>query len=413
MVLGVALRVAWALYATRQPVGLHDPTFYTVFAEEIARGNGYRLPDGQPTAYYPVGYPAVLGALFWLADHSPLPDGRMGLVVGLNLACAASSLVLVFLIGRRLFDQRVALLAAGIMAVFPNLVFHAALALTETLFITLALLAVLVLVSTPWERRPLGALVGFGLLVGLSALVRPPSLLFLPVLALVGWWGAGWGWRAVGRSVLVAGLAAVAVIAPWTLRNAVVMTSPVIISTNMGDNLCIGNNPEATGAFQMPPSCLDGYDHLERPEYELRRDAEGRRKGLEHILGQPADQLRLVPLRLFHTFKDDTDGLHAAESYGADPFIPPFRRSILEAVANAVFFATLLTAMAAMPWLLRGRDPGRLLLLLSAVSLVLPPLVFFGDVRFHVPMIPFQVLAAAALLGALADMVRARWAADR
>jgi hypothetical protein len=38
VLVGVALRVAWALHATRPPVGLHDPTFYTVFADRLAGG---------------------------------------------------------------------------------------------------------------------------------------------------------------------------------------------------------------------------------------------------------------------------------------------------------------------------------------------------------------------------------------
>jgi 4-amino-4-deoxy-L-arabinose transferase-like glycosyltransferase len=403
---GVVLRLAWAVYAARPPMGLHDPGLYTVLAEQVASGRGYTYPipgGDQPTAYYPVGYPAVLAVVFWLADHTPLPDGRVGLVVALNLVAAAISLVLVYEIGRRLADRRVGLVAAGLLAVFPNLIFHTSVALTETVFNTIALAAVLVLVATRWQCRSTATLAAFGALVGLSALVRPPSLLFLPILAVVGWWGAGWGWREAGRSLLVAGIAATAVIAPWTVRNAFTMTSPVIISTNMGDNLCIGNNPDANGAFQMPPSCLDGYDHLDRPEYELQRDADARRKGIEHIIDEPADQLRLVPLRLWHTFRNDTDGLEAAESYGADRFIPATTRSVLELAANVTFFATLAAALAATPLLLRGRRPDRLLVALVAVSLVVPPLVFFGDVRFHVPMVPYLTLAAALLAVSLRD----------
>jgi 4-amino-4-deoxy-L-arabinose transferase-like glycosyltransferase len=393
---GLALRLAWALYAARPPQGMHDPAFYMLFAEQISGGEGYRLPDGQPTAYYPVGYPGILAAVFWLADHTPLPDDRLALVVGLNLLAAAASLVLVFELARRLFDRTVALVATAVLAVFPNLVFHTALALTETVFNALAVGAVLLAAATDWRHRRWPVLVALGLLVGMAALVRPPSLMFLPAVVVAGWLGAGWGWREAGRTLLITGAAAAVVIAPWTVRNAVVMTSPVVISTNTGDNLCIGNNPDATGAFQMPPSCLAGYDHLDRPEYELARDAGGRQLALEFIRERPAEQLRLVPLRLYHTFRNDTDGLFAAESYGADPFIPRPQRMVLEVVADTAWFLTLVLALAALPLALRGRRPDRLFVVLAAGALLVPPLMFFGDPRFKMPIVPYLVVLAAA-----------------
>jgi hypothetical protein len=38
---GFALRVAWAIYAAREPVGLIDPSLYSVHARAIADGEGY------------------------------------------------------------------------------------------------------------------------------------------------------------------------------------------------------------------------------------------------------------------------------------------------------------------------------------------------------------------------------------
>ena len=407
---GSCLRVAWALYATRPAVGLHDPTFYSIFAGQIADGRGYRLLDGQPTAYYPVGYPAALAAVYWLADLLDVVHDRLSLVVALNLAAAGASFALVFEVGRRLFDHRVGLVAAAGLALMPNLVFHTGLALTETLFNAVALAAVLVVVATSWRERHVGALVAFGALVGVSALIRPPSLLFVPVLALAGARSAGWGWREGLRSLVVPALAAAAVIAPWTVRNIVVMEAPVLISTNMGDNLCIGNNPAASGHFQPEPSCLDGYGALRRPELEVRRDADNRRRGIEYIRNEPLAQIRLVGLRLLNTFRNDTDGLRAAESYGDDPFIPGPTRTALGVAANVTFFATLVLGLASLV-VCRGRDqrrPGRVFVALAGASLAVTPLAFFGDPRFHVPVVPFLVVGAAAVLVAGPDRLRAR-----
>jgi len=311
-----------------------------------------------------------------------------------------------------LFDRRIGLVAAAAFAVMPNLVYHAALALTETVFNAIALAAVLLVVATDWRRRPVLVLLGFGVLVGVAALVRPPSLLFLPVLVLAGWRAGGWGWRESIRSLALPGVAAVVVILPWTLRNVDVMEAPILLSSNVGDNLCIGHNPEATGAFQMPPSCLDGYEDLVRPEYEVARDTDGRAKAFEFIREHPAEQLRLVPLRAYHTFKNDTDGLFAAESYGDDRFIDEGVLPGLELAANVTFFTSLVLGVASAVLLRRrdgeriGRDPGRTFVVLAALSLAITPLAFFGDVRFHVPVVPFLVIGAAALVVAALDRRR-------
>ncbi|MGI8794640.1 MAG: hypothetical protein ACR2H3_15950 [Acidimicrobiales bacterium] len=113
---GFALRIAWTVYAARPPAPeLHDPAFYRFFAEQIANGNGYRLLNGQPTAYYPVGYPMTLGAVFWLVFHSPIPDAWLtGIVAALNIVWQMIMIAAVFRLARRLTTSVPAgLVAAG------------------------------------------------------------------------------------------------------------------------------------------------------------------------------------------------------------------------------------------------------------------------------------------------------------
>lgn len=404
---GVVLRVAWALYAARPPQGLHDPAFYTLYAEQIAGGHGYRLPDGSPTAYYPVGYPAALGAVLWLVRATPLPDATVGVAAAFNIVLAAVTLVLVWDLGRRLADRRVGLVAAAGAAVYPNLVLHTGVALTETLFNTLAVAAAVVVVAGPWERPRAGRLAIFGLLVGLGVMVRPPGALLLVALVVAGWWGARWGLRRVALAAVVPGVAVVLVAVPWMVRNAEVMGEPVL-STNTGDNLCIGHNPDATGAFAMTPACIEGYDHLQRPEYELARDEGGREVALGYLREEPQAQIRLVALRFWHTFRDDSDAVAAAESYGADPFLPDGVRPALTGVANAAYVMVLALALVGAPRLVRRGGPARLFTVLAACSLVVPPLLTFGDPRFKVPMVPFLLVFAAVTLVDVADRSRER-----
>jgi hypothetical protein len=407
LVVGAALRIAWIVYAARPALGLFDPAAYSGHAIELAHGDGYRFLGGDKTAYYPIGYPAALGAALWLAQHLPVPDDVWNVAAVLNLVLGVATIALGFEAGRRLAnDVRVGLVAAGLLALWPNLVFHSAVALSETLFNALVLAFVLVLVFRPWTaaitRR---AAVLAGALLGLSALVRPISLLVLPVLAVV--WGrtAVIGWRrAFGALAVVTGIT-VLLLAPWVVRNTAVMHSPVL-ATNFGDNACIGHNPEASGAFGLPASCFAGYNGLDRPKYEVRRNRELSADAIQYALGHPLTELRLTVWRAYYTLEGDHDGLTAAESYGDDPFIPPRTHDLLALLADGWFFAVTGIALLGIPLVLRRRDPRWTLVLGTAVAMAVPPLLFFGDPRFHVPVVPFLALLAAVTTVTVRDAAR-------
>jgi hypothetical protein len=76
VLVATALRLAWVLYAAREPRGLHDPSLYEVYAARIADGHGYTAADGQATTYYPVGYVGALSAVVWLVRLAPFIGRR-------------------------------------------------------------------------------------------------------------------------------------------------------------------------------------------------------------------------------------------------------------------------------------------------------------------------------------------------
>ena len=401
--LAAALRIGWVAYAARTPVDFHDPFFYFLYGQQISEGNGYRLLNGEPTAYYPAGYSAALGLVFWLVRHTPLPDD-LPVAAGLfNAMLGTASVVLTHLIARRLFDVRVGLIAAGLVAVFPNLIFHTGAILSETLFIFLALSALAVVVLAPWEEGPPSGrrLAAFGLVLGASALVRPVSLLFLPVLAIV-LRTRGAGGRLIVRRLVPAVVATALVIAPWSVRNFVVMDAPVIISTNLGDDLCIGRNPQATGGFNFSPHCgFTGYRDVPRPRFETVRNDDNIRKALTYLYENPWRELKLIRRRAMFLIAHDHDGLEAVESYGDDRFIRDDLRPVLRGAADYFFWITLGLGVIALPAFFVGREPRRLMVVLTLIAIGTIPLAFFGDARFHVPAVPLLAMAAAVTLAAL------------
>jgi len=132
----------------------HNDAFeYDYYAKSIAAGNGYPesgyLRQRGPTAIRGPAYPYLLGGVYAVSGDSR----TVGRVVG--AALGALSVLLLYLITRRIWGRRVGLVAAALAAVFPPLVLLSRDLVSETLFIALMLGALLCVLNF---RRSGGAL---------------------------------------------------------------------------------------------------------------------------------------------------------------------------------------------------------------------------------------------------------------
>jgi 4-amino-4-deoxy-L-arabinose transferase-like glycosyltransferase len=402
LALAFALRLAWVIYAARDPVGLNDPSSYLSMGNDLAHGNGYRFPyESVPTAYFPIGYPLFVAAIAWVVGHTPLSDVPMTVAV-VQALLGTASVWLVWRIVRRVFDERTALVAAGLMAVFPGLLLYSAPLLSETLFVFFELCAIAVLVDHPWAERAPSArrLVAFGVLTALAAMVRSQALLFLLVLP-VAMLLARVGWRRALRGFAVALAAAAVTIAPLTIRNAVTMNAFIPISTNTGDDLCIGHNLGATGAFALYKDCVE-IKSFAGGAAEVARDKRNTHTALKFAWEHPRREVELAWKRAYYTYDGDYEALDAVESFGHGKFIPHGFRTVLQRIADGWFWLVMGLGLVGAVLLWSRRDGRRLFLLGALLAMALTPLVFFGDVRFHVPASALFVIAAAVAITSLA-----------
>jgi MYXO-CTERM domain-containing protein len=130
-----------------------------------------------------------------------------------------------WLLGRRLFGPRVAIAAALVVAVYPFAWQYEELLYPESLATPLVLaFLVLALTGRASRRRAILA----GAVLGVALLMHPTSVIVLVPFAVSLILRLGWR-RAVTLSALAVAVA-VAVVAPWTIRNAVVEHGFVPIS---------------------------------------------------------------------------------------------------------------------------------------------------------------------------------------
>lgn len=412
VVVGAVLRIAWALQA-ENPVELRDPVLYLILGDNLAHGNGYSYGtaiDQGTTAYYPPGYPLLLGAVTWLVRLAlPGAVDIFPVAITLNVVLSVATIPLVFVLGRRLVGPRVGLAAAAVWALWPNLVFHAGIVLTESLFLFLFVLLLIVALGDPGAARAPGTarLVTIGVLLGLCILVRPVSIVTAPVF-LVLWWGTGL--RAAAWRLALVGVAAIAVLVPWSVRSTLAMDAPVAVSLNFGDNLCIGHNPDAHGGYgSLEPQCFNDTG-LRRPESETRRQSENIRRALDYIRDHPGTTLARTPNKVWITVDRDDDGLDVAEDFGSRPIMGDAARSALTAAANGYYLLVVAGAAVGAVLLMRRPDPARRGLFLVVVGLaqLVPPLLTFGDPRFKMPVYPTLAVCAAVAAVAAWDRLRGR-----
>lgn len=398
--LAFALRLGWVLVATRVPVFLESGDAYSYFfyGRQLANGGGYLNLDGsgRATAYYPIGYPAVLGAIFWFVGALPLPDSDFALAMAGTVANAvfgAASVALLWVVVERVAGRRAATAAATIYALWPNAIAYAATLQLETAF-TFASLAVLAIVATTraderwpsWRR-----LVVFSAALGLSSLIRPFSLPFLliPVIQLVA--------RRAPLRVLAVSAAAlllplVVVLTPWTLRNARAMGAALPFSSNLGDTLCIDRFAGANGGFRFADEgCADPRAG------EVERNRESTALALDFVRRDPGREALQIVRRSRLILGSDHDGLDVAERYGRALLLRGTAGTVARAVADVAWFALLAAAVvgALVALLVPSVRRAEVLIVgLPLVSLFGTAALLWGTPRFHAPFVPY--LAAFA-----------------
>lgn len=134
-----------------------------------------QAPDQAPVQT--VGYHFFVGVMYKLFGHSTVP------VIMIQILLAMLSLWLIFLIGRFFFDDRIAVFAVFLCAVNIGYLVYPQFLLAETLLLTMVLVFVERFLSF-WKTQRVSSLVVAGLFGGLSLLIKPSVLLFLPVTIL-------------------------------------------------------------------------------------------------------------------------------------------------------------------------------------------------------------------------------------
>ena len=411
----LAVRIAYTLYAAPDVRTLppSDAGAYHLLANNLADGRGYirpydlllaKPPAVRPTAEYPPLFPAVLSVVSRAGGDTVSAQRIAMCFVG------TATVVLIGLLGRRVANAGVGLVAAGLAAVYPMLFQSDAVLMPETLYAFLV--AAVLLLAYRAVDKPSNARFGaLGLAVGAAVLTRAEAI-FLVVLLVV---PLAFLVREVDRRRHIA-LGAIAVgatlvvVLPWTYRNYVRFDEVVPVSTNLGSAVDGANCPPMysgpfKGLWRYSPDCFDGFlqSELAAGNEAVSADAH-RAEGLRYARHHAGEVPGVMAVRWLRTF-----GLYDTHFQVRFETFTEWRKARWQTLGMRMYWALLPFAAVGTAVLVRRRQ--RVWPLVSTFVLVsLTTALTYGNERFRIAAEPALLVFAATGITVLLRLLRARFA---
>ncbi|MEX2173432.1 MAG: glycosyltransferase family 39 protein [Pirellulaceae bacterium] len=411
----LALRLAaGAWWQQRLPAGktfgFPDSESYWELGRKIARGEPYEFGPERLAIFRTPGYPILLAGLFLLAgDEPPVSWAR-----ALSAICGTIAVGGVASLARLLFDERTALLAATLTALYPEAIAASTFVLSEAPFGPLMVFQ-LVAWTRAWRadsgRQQFGWAAAAGVLGGLATLMRPSWLLFVPFaiaagMASVRFFRSATQSAAYRRHMLIGAtlLATLcATLAPWWIRNYAVAGRFVPTSLQVGASLYDGWGPQATGAsdMQFVPQFIAEQHQVDRDQadrdqadrqatlpprgtFEDRLDRRLRNASLAWATNHPVRVLQLAGIKFLRMWNP----LPNAAEFGTGTL-----RAIL-----ALTYTPLIALALVGAWRFTRRDWPYLLCLLPAFYFTGLHMIFVSSIRYRQPAMLVLIVLAAGIL---------------
>jgi 4-amino-4-deoxy-L-arabinose transferase-like glycosyltransferase len=406
----VRLIVVWRIHRTYVPQT--DASQFDLLASRISDGHGFGSSPQPgmigPTALRAPLYPLFLGAVYVVFGAG---SWTWGLVA--NAILGAIVVALLGVIASQLLGRRVALVAMVVAALHPAMVMTGSSLQLEPLLTCLCLAGLAA--ALQHRRAPRGVLwpIVAGACLGLGMLTREQAFFFLPAVAWLlltaGGRGARWRDATAWRAIAATAAAAVLVVIPWTIRNAVQLHAFVPVTTSAGFGLVGTYNETSMDSPTNPAMWLPPYNDprtaqaildLRNPT-EVRMDARLRELTFDLIEDHPTYPFKVVGWNLVRGF--DLDG--GDYTHLISPYLP-YPPRLIDPAIYAGWATLLLAAIGACTRRIR-KVPFAVWAIPLATTLFMVVTLPFS-IRYRALLEPFIVLAAATALLAGYDQLRGR-----
>lgn len=231
---GLILRLMWIVNVKSAPISdfsAYQDIAVSVFKNEYNNFLGFQGP----------GYPFVLGWFYKLVGSTDIFGAKV-----FNLILSVLTMIIILKILIVLFqDKRIIFFSYAGVLFMPNYIAYNSILGTETLYLFLFSLIVLLQIS---NKNSMVRYILLGVVTGLAALVKPYMIIY-PVIAMISFWLKN---KEVKKAIVffaAVQIACLCVIIPWTYRNYKVYKEFIPISFNDGYVMYINNNDQNKGVW--------------------------------------------------------------------------------------------------------------------------------------------------------------------
>jgi 4-amino-4-deoxy-L-arabinose transferase-like glycosyltransferase len=404
LALGLVLRLALVAWLHGQPLYVWDERDYDVLATNIVQHGEFAFVPGTPVSLRPPLYPAALALVYSVTGEHNFTAMRI-----IQALLGTSTAYVVFLLARRVYDERTGMVAAAICAFYPSLVATSGLVLTETLF-TLLLCGSCLLMERFLTTGRTWALAWFGVVLALGALTRSVLWLFpAPLIVFLLVCDPASSWRRRLTHIAIALAAFALVIAPWAIRNTRLQQTFTAVDVMGGRNFMMGNY--AHTPFDRPWDAISAegdkaWHTVLRRETSVppnitqgQLDKLALKYGLNYISRHPFETLQRDTAKFFHFWQLEREliaGLHQGYWGGAN------KAGVLMAAAAILGSYTLVMVAGIFGMLVRPPQQWRMHLFMVLVMAYVCGIhtLVFAHSRYHLPLMPLiGIWAAAAWTG--------------
>jgi 4-amino-4-deoxy-L-arabinose transferase-like glycosyltransferase len=292
-------------------------------AASLATGDGFSSPfriDTGPTAWMPPVYPWLLSELFRVFGVRTYEAFLAALA--LNILASAFTCLPIYFAGKRVGGIGVAAGAAWLWVFFPNAILNTFQSMWDASLGGLLGSTILCATLTIERSERLRSWFAYGVLWAVSLLTNATLASLLPLLLC---WLAYRRWKqgrtmmtvpvatgaklrdALAKPALAAAIAVLCCI-PWTIRNYSVFGHVVMLRSNLGLQLWLGNNENARESWreQLHPIFNAGERALYIRMGEINYMRLKEREAFGYMLSNPGEDLKLIGKRFVATWSGGT-----------------------------------------------------------------------------------------------------------
>jgi hypothetical protein len=395
VVFAFALRVLVIWLVWRQmpaPIKTNVPYGYELgrVARAIAAGEGFSSPlhdlDTGPTAWFTPIYPYLVAGIFkvWgiYSDLSRL------IIATLNCAFAALTIIPIHGIAKRTFGEGVAIGASWAWLFLPTALYFPIFWIWDTALTALVFLLIFWATLALRGNRSLLPWAGYGALWVTGGLVNPSILSLFPFF--LGW--LAWNERKeagpwLKHAAVVLLLFTIGLV-PWTIRNYRVFGKFIVLRSNFGLELWLGNNPDVVENLSQLSHPNDNPEEGEKYKRmgEMAYMAEKKQLAFTFMRTHPRETLNYTFHRFVNIWLSQTDNLLDLWATAT-----PFVKAVMT-------FNCLLSLLSLLGVLYAHRSRHADAAPYGMVLLIFP-LIFYlthSSQRYRFPMDPIVVVLAAS-----------------